>query len=240
MQLDVIYDVLQTVQNAGINAVVLKKIDGGMKIMGVDTEETLLVYSELGGDIIPESFGVHRVQTLLSRMKLFDFSKATASVSVKSVPHTDNEGEESFIKDVVIKIGKRKVSFTGARPSTIKAPSGLSETEIVNKITLTTNEGVPLVIDAMNALGSPNLVKISGSEKDILLEIDDGIADDFVDVIGTNSGGEWSYLYRRDSLQRLIKQAAKFGENVDLGITKRGLMYVIVNDITFVLIPQVE
>ena len=238
MQLDIINDILQTVQNAGINEVILEKIDGGIKIRGVDSLETMLVYSECAGDIIPSSFGIHRVPTLLSRMKLFDFSKAKAKIAERTI--SVDGVDETFVSELSITMGHRKVSFTGARPSTIKAPSGLSETELVNKISLSTNEDVPMMVDAMSAFGSPTLITIAGTEDDIFFKISDEVSDGFVDVIGTNSGGEWSYNYRRDNFQRLIKQASKNSEVVDIGITKRGLMYIIVNDITFVMIPQVE
>jgi hypothetical protein len=137
-------------------------------------------------------------------------------------------------------MGRRKVSFTGARPSSIRAPSGISDTELTNKITLTTDGGVPTVIHAMSAFGSPNLITIEGDGKDIMFKVHDGISDDFVDVVGTNQTGHWSYNYRRENIQRLIKHAAKYEDSVDIGITDTGIAYIIVNDITFVLLPQVE
>lgn len=234
MNLTKLYNILQTVNVAGIPEVIFEKQDDGVLVRGADVvsddqDPSIVILSKTDKDVVEMTTGVHRVSVLLNRMSLFDLQKAKVKTS---------DNGDDWIHHADIRQGKRKVSFTFANPSTINVPDGAVEDEVVSTVSFDKNQ-VQDLVKANQAL-SPELFKLKGEGEDIVIELFDGISDNFTDVVGTNSSGEWSYSWRTDSIMKLVKHTIKSSDAVELGIGKSGILYIAVGELIFMIMPQVE
>lgn len=233
MNLTKVYNILQTANVAGIPEVILEKQDDGVLVRGADCvsddqDPSIVILSKTDKDVVDSTTGIHRVSVLLNRMSLFDLEKAKVQT----------QKTDEFVRHMDIRQGKRKVSFTFANPKTINVPSGTIDDQVVSTVAFDKNQ-VQDLVKANQAL-SPELFKLKGEGEDITIELFDGISDNFTDVVGTNSTGDWSYSWRMDSIMKLVKHAIKTSDAVELGIGKSGILYVAVNELIFMVMPQVE
>lgn len=229
MQLKLLNEILSTLNQAGIQECIVEKTPTGAKIRATDEKEAIFVVSDYFGEIVPASLGVHKIPVLLDRLKLFDLDNVDVSV-------TENNGT---IKTLTIKKGHKKVTFTGANPTTIRAPSSIVNEEIMHTVSLPKNTVLSLCGALLSVAGS-DLVTVAGEGNVILIKATDGGADEFVDAIGENKYGEWSFQYRRDHMQRLLKMSVKTEEEAILGIMECGVAVIVVGSLSFFLIPQEE
>jgi len=227
MHLEVVFKILSAINNAGIKQVILEKKENSVLIRCADESKSVIVFSEMEGSFIDETIGVHRISTLFDRMKLFDCEKAKV---------TTTAFEGGATKAITIKEGRKRVSFTCAKPDTIEAPSGMVNDEIVNTIVIN-KERVDEILKAILAL-NPEYVSLEGDGDDILIKLFDGVSDNFTDIIGTNTSGSWSNHWKKEHLVKLLRQATKSNDEVMLGIGKHGILYIEVDEITFMLRPQ--
>ena len=85
-----------------------------------------------------------------------------------------------------------------------------------------------------------DLFNLESINKEISVVLHDGISDCFSDVIGTSSDLEWSYNWKSRSVLRLIKHATKEKDSdVVIRVGESGILYINVNSIEFMVMPQV-
>lgn len=230
MQLQLLNEILTTLHQAGIQECIIEKTPTGSKVRATEEKEAIFVVSDFFGEMVPASLGVHKISVLLDRLKLFNLDEANVSVSESN----------GCIKTITIKQGHRRVSFTGANPTTIRAPSSIVNDDILHQVLLT-KDGVSLLCNALMSVSGSDLVTLAGEGSEILIKANDGKSDEFVDSLGENKQGEWSFQYRREHLQRLLKMSTKTKEeNVTLGIMECGVAVIVVGSLSFFLIPQEE
>jgi len=233
MNIERLHSVLETINVAGIKEIIIEKKEDGVVIRGADStsdEErpSIVLVSEVDSNIVDTTMGITRVPVMLGRMNLFDLSKTKVSqVEV-----------EDYVKSVTFKESRKKVSFTFANPQTINVPSGTIDDAVNNVITLT-KEYITNLIKANQAMNS-NILSITGINNETVIEMFDDGSDSFTDVIADQCSGEWSYDWRTDSVMRLLRHAIKNNDSVELGVGDMGILYIEVNELIFMVMPQVQ
>ena len=232
LNIERLYSVIETVNVVGIKEVIIKKDDDGVMIFGADsTDESIqpsvVLISPTDSDIISKTMGISRVPVMLNRMQLFDLSKTKLT----------QEETDNYVQSVTLKESRKKVSFTFANPKTINVPSGTIDDNVNNSITLS-KDYITNLIKATQAMSS-ELISVSGINNEITIELFDGGTDTFTDVVSDTCVGEWNYHWRTDSVMKLLRQAIKNDDSVELGISDLGILYVEVNDLLFMVMPQV-
>ena len=234
MNIERLYSVIDTINVAGIKEIIIEKFDDKVMIRGADSTDdaeqpSIVLISETDHNIVDTTMGVGRVPVMLNRMKLFDLTKTKIS-QVDS-----NSGD--YVKSVTLKESRKKVSYTFSNPDTINVPSGTIDDNVNNSITLS-KEYIGNLVKANQAMNS-ELISISVINNEMVIELFDGISDSFTDILSEHCVGEWSYNWRTDSVMKLLRQAIKNNDSVELGIGDLGILYVEVNELIFMVMPQV-
>lgn len=234
MNIEKLFNILETINVAGIKEIIIEKKDGQTVVRGSDSTDdevqpSIVVTSETDHNVVDMTMGITRVPVMLNRMKLFDLSKT-------KVDQTANDAE-TYVRSVTFKESRKKVSYTFANPDTINVPSGTIDDNVNNSITLS-KEYINSLIKANQAMNSTH-VSISVINNDMVIELFDGISDSFTDVLSDSCVGNWSYNWMTNSVLKLLKQAIKNNDSVELGIGELGILYIEVDDLLFMVMPQV-
>lgn len=230
MNLHMLYDILNTINSVGINQSILEKKNGNVLVRAADDTSSVVVISEIQSNFIDHTMAIPNIKILLDRMRLFNFDN-TKYTTYESSDDVD------VMKSLSLREGRKTVSYTCSKPNLISIPNSVSSNMIVNNVVLSKSQIDDLVL-AINAF-NPEFINFVGDERDIIVKLSDGVSDNFVNVVGTNQTGGWSYFWKKDYFVKLIKLAIKINENVTLGINDRGIMYINLDDITFMLRPQI-
>ena len=227
-----LYKIIDTVNTAGIKELIINVEDGKVMLYGADNTDgdstpSVIVVSEADDDVVDTAMGISRVATLLKRMSLFDMEKLKMSCTINST--------EEFAKVLTIKESRRKITYTFANPITINVPIGLNEESISNTITLT-KEYVAHLVKVNQSLSS-KIFNLSGLNNKITVELsDDG--DSYTDTISESCNGEIMFNWDARSVLKMFKFATKGNDSLELGIGITGMMYIVIDDITFIIMPQ--
>lgn len=228
MDLKRFFDIANTVNNAGIKTVVFDCKEDGVLVRGADDKTTAAVFSFINGNFIQNTMGVHRLQTMIDRLKLFDLEKATGEVELRG----------DVARSLTIRQGRKRASISFADPNKMVAPKSIINDELSNRIVMDA-EKVAEINSAISAL-QPELLTLRGDGENIILELLEKDTNDvFSDVVGQNNAGSWERHWSVVPFRRLVTQAIKTAETVEIGIGTKGLMALSVNDVEFVLFPQI-
>jgi hypothetical protein len=235
MNIKKLKQILQTASVAGMRELVLQKENGLTMALGADDSDksdggehdpSIVLISEIDDDIIDYSMGIHRVDIFLKRLELFNIDKVKVSVK-------DNE---DFVTSITLKEGRRKATITLASPQTIDVPSGSIEDEIVDKIEF--KKDYVDYLNKANAAMNSEFINVSGINKDIVLEMYDGLSDTMEDVVGTTNNDDWSRNWRTTSVLKLLRHRIKTEDECELGIGESGILYIEVDSMIFMIMPQ--
>ena len=234
MNIERLHSIIDTLNVVGINQCILERKEDSVFIRGEGMSKTLqnedvpsiAVLSETSRDVIDNTMAVSRVQVFLNRMNLFKLENTKVNTS----------DSEKFTKSMVMKEGRRKASFTFSDPKTLEVPSGKFQDEVKNQIVLTKEYIADLA--KANTAFKPEYFTLSGINKEIHIELNDGMSDSFTDIIGTNQTGEWNASWRMDSVMKLLRQAIKETDEVELAISNMNVIYIELNGIMFMVLPQ--
>ena len=232
MNIERLYSVIETINVIGIKEIIIEKNDNNVMVYGADSTDeniqpSIVLISETNSNLINKTLGVSRVPVMLNRMKLFDLSKTK----------TQQEDNDNYVHNITLKESRKKVSFTFANPETINVPKGTIDDNVTNSITLS-KDYITNLIKATRAMSS-EMISVTGINNEITIELFDDGSDSYTDVVSDNCVGEWDYHWRTDSVVKLLRQAIKNNDSVELGISELGILYVEVNELIFMVMPQV-
>lgn len=237
MNIEKLHNILTMLDVAGIKQANLERFDdGSVKIFGADDVEegeeqpSIVVISSTDPTVTDASMGIQRVPVMLKRMNLFDPEKMKQS-------HTTSE-EFGFMNSIVFKEGRRKATYTFADPHSINVPNGSIDDETLLNVTLS-KAYVESLSKANSAMGS-KMLTLKAINKEVVLELDDGISDTFTDVISTCKSGDWVFSWKTASVLRLLRHAIKTEDEVSIEVGEVGILYVTINGIDFMVMPQVQ
>lgn len=233
MNIERLYEVINILNMAGMKSVAIEKEDDIMMIRGtgeLDGEgvPAIVIISETDSDLVDNSLGINRLPTLTKRINMFDSSK------VKIV----SDDSDSFTRKMTFKEGRRRVSYTFTNPSVLNIPEDTIEDAIDNTITLTTD--YITILSKANQAMNPKVVTISGNNKEVSMSLSDDDGDQYTDVVSTECTGMFSYSWDTRDFFKMIKLAAKYNGTAELLISERGIIFIDVDGLTFILIPRVE
>lgn len=237
MNLEKLNNIITTVNVVGIKEIIIEKKSDGVVVRGADSIDdehlpSVIIVSDVDDDVVDYTMGISRVPVLINRMKLFDLSNTKSTI-------VNNEDDE-FVKTMTLKEHRKKVSFSLANPNTINVPSGTIQDTVNNNVILTKTY-IQNLIKASQAMNS-ELMSISVINKEMVIELFDGVSDSFTDVIKENSLGEcceWEYHWQTNSVMKLLRQAIKSEDSVELAIGDLGMLYLTVDNLIFTVMPQV-
>lgn len=232
MNIERLHSVLETINVAGIKEIIIEKKDDTVLIRGADStneeeKPSIVIVSETDHNMVDRTMGVSRVPVMLNRMNLFDLSKTKVS----------QVGNDDYMKSVTFKENRKKVSFTFTNPSIINVPSKTIDDNVSNVVVLS-KDYIANLVKANQAMNS-NLINLTGINNEIVIEMLDDGSDAFTDVVANNCEGEWSYNWQTSSVMKLLRQAIKQNDSVELGIGDVGILYIEVNELIFMVMPQV-
>lgn len=233
MDINKLYNVINILTVAGIHQAIIEKKDDGVMLYGADLSEgddlpSILVISKIDDDTIDKTMGINRVSTMDKRMRLFDADKAKIIF---------DEGTD-FTKRMTIKEGRRKASFTFANPSIINVPLQTVDDEVNNVISMTKDYINDLV--KVNQAMSSNFLTIECNGKKISLTLTDESGDTYSDELSPSCDMGFEHRWQTKAVFKILKLSAKYSDTVELRISDMGFMFIDVNGMTFILLPQVD
>lgn len=186
--------ILEVLRDLGIDEAVIEQTDDPeqTRVRAANVQNNIIVYDEIDVQIVTvkRGMGIQSVRGLLSRLDLFDLDKASFDVRL----------DGDVVGDLILKEGRKKVSFGFASPSRVLAPSKLPEVSDVHTLVLEP-EYVKYLGKAMTAMTftgdkEEQSLSIRGSAEHGTAEISivDGDTDSFSEVLPTdigNSAGSW-------------------------------------------------
>jgi len=232
MNIEKLNEVLKTINVAGIKEIIISKADGKVMVYGADSTEddimpSIVVISEADSSIVDVTMGISRLPVLLNRINLFDLEKTKVSCDTT----------DTFTRVITVKEGRRKVSYTFTNPDIINVPTDTIEDNVSNIITLSKEyiNGLSKVNQAMSA----EVINITGINNEITFELSDGDGDSFTDVVSDECTGDFSFNWQTRSVLKMLKHAIKKDDYVELGIGELGILYIEVDNLLFMIMPQV-
>lgn len=230
-------ELLSTLASVGIEeAVVENPDDQGMSLVrGSNKEGNVIAFHELDATFFDAPMGTQTVKGLLSRIELFDYSKA-------KVEHT-TAGD--VVKNLTIKQGRKKASFTCSHPKNLTIPSRVPAFDMKNKYVLTAEmiEMLNAAIAAMSMTGSKvdRFISIGVKDQVMSVSISDGEDDTFNDEFTMDSEVDDSPTFSWDipSFQRVMRESQKSnGGEAIFNVSKHGIAIFNVGIIDVLLPPN--
>jgi len=229
MNLQFLQDILETISVAGINEVIFTVNEDHVLVSGIDESNSTIVFSKIDDtNFDGRSVGIFRIPILIKRLRLFDL------IFVKS----ECTYHGGYVNTLVIRQGKKSVSYTFANPGLIRAPKSIvEENSFLNEVVINKKKlgGMIKAVQALN----PEFISFVGIGSDIVVQLKDQVNDKYEDIIGTNKTGDWTYKWRVNKLLKLLKYELKNSEEVKIVIDGNGFMKFVVNDLQFILPQQI-
>lgn len=147
--------------------------------------------------------GIHSVRGLLSRLELFDLDKASVSMS--------DDGDT--VNELIIKEGRKRVSYRFSSPSRILAPTTLPETGWIVPLSLEAEyvRYLSKVMGSISMTGNKTEQTVSiralDGSQDVELSIFDGESDSFNETIEIDHDQEASGVWEVAPFQRVLTRS---------------------------------
>lgn len=231
---------LTTLASVGIEEAVIENPEDEnvevSRIRGANKEGNIIVFHDIDGVFFPEApMGTQTVKGLLSRIELFDESKA-------EVLHTVTNG---VVKNLTIKQGRKKASFTCSDPKNLTLPAKVPAFDMDNQYVLT-SEMIALLnaaISAMSMTGSKADRYLSIGVKDSVMSVNifDGEDDSFNDEFQLEDGVDDAPTFSWDvpAFHRVMRESesANSGSAV-FNVSKHGIAIFNIGMVNVLLPPN--
>lgn len=232
-----LYNTLETISSVGVDMLVVEPTDEGeTKFRGIDDKQSIILYDTIPHKIVERGLGIYSLRVLLSRFKLFNDLN---SLSFSFEPRIDNLWE----KKLNLKSKDTKLSYTFSDNTTMSVPVKAPTIQEVARVKFNSESFTHFssAVRSMRLSKSYNeKVSFSNKNGNVVLELNDGIADTFTKTVGTSNGSSnWSrFEWRTDSIEKLLKQALTFTDEVDMIISDKGVSLITVDNLTFMVAPE--
>jgi hypothetical protein len=231
MAIQELVKILTLLKSLKITEVAVEKKEGNKVLFrGKDRNGSIIVCHEVEMEEPPSYLmGIHKLDVFLDRLSLFNLSAAKLELH-----HNRN-----IAKYVSISQGRKSITYTFTSPDNI-SPKYVSEDKIA--ATLKIVESTDL-FDAISAI-KPEAFTVEGKANgDIRIKLFDGISDSYEDESFSKHNlihRDWSYSWRTESIVLLIKESFKHAKQAVLQIGERGLLFININGMRFIVAPVME
>lgn len=232
---------LTELHTAGIQELILEPKDDGTMLKGSGTNNQILVYHFHDHQFSDKTIGIKDINVLLSRINLFDVDKASISLT------TDNSGD---VGDIVIKQGRKKVTYRTYLPKFIAAPQ-----YVPDDVTITDDTAIKLDKDycdyLQKAISSISMtgdkkeqsIRLSISDGTLKTHIHDGSDDAFTDEIEIDVIGDTTGLFDTQPFAKILKVSVSAESNDNkavFALSSRGIGVFKTETINVLLHPAVN
>jgi len=239
-QLSQLSSIVKTANSCGIEELV---IENNM-IRGI-TNSSIILFNYDEPSTIKWSFpkfATNRLSLFVNRLNTLD-----GDVNVYATATLKNE---QFVMSFQIKSSRMKIDFRCTDPSVVEGqnkdrmPKSVSELNNLCYSINITDEFLTIYSKGLSAMKADSVRFISNKDGVLSIEFEDVNGDKFVCIVGksyiTNnelvSSIEFNFKYDAKTLQPLLKQ----NTSNKLSITKRGLLKCVVNNLSFLIPPEVK
>ncbi|MDA3806884.1 MAG: hypothetical protein PF440_03135 [Thiomicrorhabdus sp.] len=234
--------ILTELSSVGIDEVVFDHMDKGTRVRGSNQEKTVVVYFEIPIIFCDKSIGIQSVNGLLSRINLFDETKASISLV------EDNNGD---IGTINVKQGRKKASYRCNDPRKVNAPSRVpGDLALTNENVISFDKEyvtyLSTAISAMSYTGTKaeRTISVQIEDDNATVAVFDGLDDTFTDVIETvgainTDRAVWEVI----PFSRVMKQSVSAPSNADSAkfcITEHGIAVFGLENLDIVVVPMVS
>lgn len=227
--------VLEVLTSVGIDEVVFEPTDsGGTKLRGANKDQNIIVFDTIDENITDHPMGVQSVKGLLSRIQLFDDSKA-------SIEFEDND---ELITDIKVKQGRKKVSYRCAAPSNVLAPKRVpGDFDSDDRIELEKEytDYISQAISSMSYTGdkAERTISIGVEDNSATFNIFDGEDDSFSDVKTVDYPDSDKAYWEVVPFQRVMKQSVEQSTEgkASFFITEHGIAVFSVSNLKIIVAP---
>lgn len=223
--------ILETIQSVGVDEAIIEPVDGGdgSRIRAANKNGNVIIFDEIPEIFSEYPMGIQSVGGLLSRITLFDDSKASAEL-------TD---DGTIVTDILIKQGRKKATFRFASPDNIYAPPVVPETTESDVIEFSKDyvQYLGKAITAMSFTGKKEnrTVAIQGTGSGLSVSISDGDVDAFDEVVEDIKTETTRGIWEVGPFQRVLKEASEHDgvarftiDNYGIGTFDLGVIRVMV------------
>src|SRR4030065_1037569 len=229
MDLKTINDILTVVSVSGINQIVLSvKDDNKVLVSGIDKDGTVVAFHMFDNNgMLDKSLGIHRISVLMDRLKLFNLSKTVVEQVDKNY----------FTKSILLKEGRKKISYMVSEPTMINAPKEIVPDDIIGTLSIDKTMFESLY-SASQTINSTSFYLVAENDEIVFTVLDDTSGDKYEEVIGSNNAGhDYSYKWNVEKFFKLIRQNLKTKDTTQINIGKHGYLSLNITGIDFLLLP---
>lgn len=227
-------ELLEVLSTVGIEEVVLESSEIGTRIRGSNKEATVVVFHEIEEEMTDgATLAIQSVRGLLSRISLFDMSKASITTDVF----------DDVVASLTIKQGRKSATYTCAAPNAVHVPKKIpGDLSIVDEIVFGAEyvDHISHAISSMSYTGAKDKKKVSvGIEGNIAtLSIFDGESDAFTDEFEVSFPNKRAVSWEVSAFQRVMKQSlAANKDKCIFSITEYGIAPFSLGIVSVLLVP---
>lgn len=234
-------ELLTELHNAGIQELILEPAQNGTMLKGSGTNNSILVYHFVDHVFSDKTIGIKDINVLLSRINLFDVDKASITLT------TTNAGE---VGDIVIKQGRKKVTYRTYRVASIAAPHHIpDDVALSDEATIKLDKAYcdylskAMASISMTGEKKEQVVKLALSNGTLSTRISDGADDAFTDELDCDIQQESSGLFEIAPFAKILKvsvNSARNENNAVFALSSRGIGIFRIETIDVLLHPAVN
>jgi len=234
--MDTIKHVLEVLSSVGVEETVFEPTDDGKtQIRGSNKDRTIIVFDTIDEQIGKHPMGVQSVKGLLSRIQLFDDSKASI----------EYEDSDDVVTNIKVKQGRKKVSYRCADPSSVIAPKKVpGDMDEEDRIAFDKEytDYLSQAIASMSYTGdkAERTISISVSDEGTAsVSIFDGEDDSFTDEISVEYDKTDKASWEVVPFQRVMKQSVERSDDdqCTLFVTEHGVAVFDVDILKIIVAP---
>lgn len=213
---------LGVLSSVGVEEAVIEPAEDGTLVRGANKDRSVIVYHTIPDNLLEHPMGIQSVRGMLSRLELFDVSKAVIETTV----------HDELVASITIKHGRKKASYKCAKLSMLSVPKKVPGDLSIAKEILFDKEYVDCLsqaITAMSYTGSKQdrSISIASSKTsgNLELTIFDGEDDSFVDEVKADGFDSLRKVsWDVPSFQKVLKQSLDCrGESACFTISEHGI-----------------
>lgn len=204
MNIQLFEKILQVLKSVGVEEAVFKPADGGgTKIFAADSTANVIIVDHIEQDLVEMPLGVHSVSVLLTRLRLFDLEKVKVSF--------DENERHGCVDRIILKQGRRNVTFRCIRPERAMVPSIIPDVEYSVTLQMT-KDYANFLNNAFSSIGmtgvkSRSYIAMNVENGQVNIKVHDGDEDSFNDSYETDENDIDTSRWEVVPFQRVMKVA---------------------------------
>lgn len=231
---------LKTISACGIDTVTFDPCEDDIdkiRICGVSSDCSLIVFARKDNDLSDLSITVFSITVFLSRLALFDLSRAEYDI--------EESGQEAMRLN--IRQGKKKASHSFIEKERVEIPKNVPRDKAIYSHSFSEDHFAHLqkAIQSMQSAnkGAESFIIEKRKEGKIYLKLSDGASDIYEEeLVEQESTDTWSACWKTKTVKTVLKEAFKHSNNetVRIDVGRNGLGMIEIDGLIFSLVPHIE